>query len=159
MKKLSFFLTIMLIIFFSGIIYGKGSYVADEGLRDEAKQGFEKVLDLWRDGKYAELYDRTYGSGESREHFAERLASAPRRPACCWEKMQEVKVNPEREDKVNLWARIGLEGGGISETATRSFKLKKEYGVWKVSRKDILTLSGASKKRKRYIRRTFQNLQ
>ena len=86
-----------------------------------------------------------------KEHFVARLDSAPLKPACCWEKLQDVRVTVKKENAVTLRARIGLEGGVSNEYKSRSFKLVKEDGVWKVSQGDILSLSGASKK-KRYAR-------
>ena len=60
---------------------------------NEVRRDFETILDLWRDGRFAELYDRTYAAGSrSRESFLRKMSLADRRPACCWEKMQEVKV-------------------------------------------------------------------
>lgn len=134
-------------------VFGKGRAVTDEGFQTEAAKGFEQVLDLWRDGRYDELYDRTFGGGgDSRERFADRLAAAPRRPACCWEKMQDVKVSAGKGNRATLKARIGLEGGVSGDSVTRSFRMVKEDGVWKVSRSDIISLSGATKKKKRLMK-------
>jgi len=67
--------------------------------------------------------------------------------------MQDVSVSVKKEDAVSVRARIGLEGAVEKEYKTRSFKLVKEDGVWKVSQADILSLSGATKTKKRYVRR------
>lgn len=154
MRKPGFYLTVALTVALLAALVsslqGKGLYLPDAELQGEARKGFEQILDLWRDGKYGELYDRTTGSGkETRERFAVRLAEAPLRPACCWEKMQDVTVSAKHPDWVTVKARIGLEGGIGNEYKTRSFKLVKEEGVWKVSRSDILALSGGAKKIKR----------
>jgi len=58
------------------------------GSEQEVLRDFEKILDLWRDGRYADLYERTTGGKEGKERFAKMLASAPLKPSCCWEKMQ-----------------------------------------------------------------------
>jgi hypothetical protein len=143
-------LTVALLAALAPSLHGKGLSMPDPALHGEARKGFEQILDLWRDGKYGELYDRTTGSGkESRERFADRLADAPLKPACCWEKMQDVTVIARHADTVTIRARIGLEGGMGSEYRTRSFRLVREDGVWKASRSDILELSGGAKKKKR----------
>jgi hypothetical protein len=134
-------------------VFARGVPVTDVDLQAEAAKGFEQLLDLWRDGRYDELYERTFGGGETRERFAGRLAAAPRKPACCWEKMQDVKVKTGKGNRVTLKARIGLEGGVTGDFVTRSFRLIKDDGVWKASRSDIISLSGATKNRKRLMRR------
>jgi hypothetical protein len=134
------------------LVMAKGITVTDEGIQKEAAKGFEQLLDLWRDGRYDELYDRTFGGGESRERFAARLAAAPLKPACCWEMMQDVKVSAGKGNRATLKARIGLEGGVNGDSATRSFRLIKEDGVWKASRSEIISLSGSAKKKKRLIK-------
>ena len=157
MRKPAYFLTMAITVALLATLVtslqGKSLYLADAELQGEARKGFEQILDLWRDGKYGELFERTTGSGkETREHFAARLADAPMKPACCWEKMQDVTVSAKHADAVTVRARIGLEGGMATEYKTRSFKLVKEEGVWKVSRSDILALSGDAKKKKRQVK-------
>jgi hypothetical protein len=153
MKKLAVLLTMVLVMGLFCPVQGKTPYLSDEALQAEARQGFEQILDLWRDGKYGELYERTISSGkETKERFVARLAGASLKPACCWEKMQDVKVSAKKENAVTLRAKVGLQGGMGTEYKTHSFKLVKEDGVWKISQADILSLSGASKKKKRYVR-------
>jgi len=150
---LKMLLTVALMASFVSSAQAKNRYSPDDVLQAEARKGFEQILDLWRDGKYGELYDRTTGSGkETRERFAAKLADAPLKPACCWEKMQDVTVSAGQVDAVTIRARIGLEGGMETGYRTRSFKLVKEDGVWKASRSDLLALSGDSKKKKRKAR-------
>src|SRR5512137_2873804 len=154
MRKPAYFLTmaitVALLASLVSSLQGKDIYLPDAEMQGEVRKGFEHILDLWRDGKYEELFERTTGSGKvSRERFAARLADAHLKPACCWEKMQDVTVSAKHADAVTVRARIGLEGGMATEYKTRSFKLVKEGGVWKVSRSDILALSGDTKKKKR----------
>jgi hypothetical protein len=153
MRKLVVWLTMALVAGLLSPVQAKSPYMPAEGVQAEARKGFEQILDLWRDGKYRELYEKTTRSGkETRERFIARLAGAPFKPACCWEKMQDVSVSVKKEDAVSVRARIGLEGAMEKEYKTRSFKLVKEDGVWKISQADLLFLSGASKKKKRYVR-------
>jgi hypothetical protein len=115
----------------------------------EVRRDFETILDLWRDGRFGDLYDRTYAAGSrSRESFLRKMSAADRRPACCWEKMQDVKVTISGTDSATLRVRIGLERTGTeTDSCTRSFRLRRESGVWKASLSDILSVAGASRKK------------
>jgi hypothetical protein len=110
----------------------------------EIRRDFEAALDLWRDGRYEELYLRTYASGRvSRESVLQRLAAAGRRPACCWKKLQEVEITAGTGNTATLQARIGLEDRlGVIEHSTRSFRLVRQDGLWKPAMADILSLAG-----------------
>ncbi len=131
-----------------GPAWGKTPYLAEDELKAEAKAGFEKILDLWRDGKYEEVYARTtVGGKQTKEAFVARLAAAPLRPACCWEKLQDVKVVVKGDSAVTIRAKLGFEGVGSTEFKTRSFKLAKEEGVWCIAQSDLLSLAGAAKKK------------
>jgi hypothetical protein len=108
------------------------------------RKDFETNLDLWRDGRYEELYERTYSEGSrSRNTFIRKLTAAKRKPACCWEKLQDVSVSKGSEKNATLHARVGLENRfGTTEYSTRSFRMKQENGVWKPAMSDILSLAG-----------------
>lgn len=147
MRKLPFLLTIFMLLV---TVYPASAGVpnpADEGIKSEAQQGFVEILDLWRDGRFDALHERTIGGGKhTKDSFNTRLTAASRKPACCWEKMQDVAITIISDNKVNLQAKLGFERAGATEFTTRSFKLTKEDGVWKVSRSDILSLVGKAKK-------------
>ncbi|UFS71787.1 hypothetical protein LPW11_06230 [Geomonas sp. RF6] len=117
----------------------------------EVLHDFEQILDLWRDGKYAELYERTDAGSQGKETFAKKLASAPRRPACCWEKMQDVRVSVKNDRAAVVHVRLGLEGEvpGV-EYVTKAVKLKKEEGTWVISQSELYSLANVSKKKARY---------
>ena len=127
----------------------KAPYMSSEELQAESQRGLEEILDLWRDGRFEELYARTMASGRSsKEQFAKKLSSASRKPACCWEKMQEVRVSVKNDSTVTLRAKLGFESGQTgTDYTTRSFKLQKEDGVWCISQSDILSLAGTAKKK------------
>jgi len=130
---------------------GKTPYMPEEALKAEASKGFEDILDLWREGNYAALYERTISGGsETREGFAKKLADAPLRPACCWEKIQELEVTVKDDSRVILRAKLGFEGESATLFKTRSFKLEKGKQGWQVSRADILSLAGTGKKKARH---------
>jgi hypothetical protein len=112
---------------------------------------FETILDLWRDGRFGELYERTAGGKGGKESFTKRMAAAPRKPACCWEKLQEARVTLKGDDSATVHARLGLEGGVAgTEYVTKGFKLKRQDSVWQISQADLLALASPTKKRARY---------
>jgi len=126
---------------------GTGNRTATE---QEVLRDFELILDLWRDGRYDDLYQRTAGKG-SREQFAERLAAGTRKPACCWEKMQDARVSLKSPRAAVVRARLGFEGGmSGTEFVTGEIDLKKGDGFWTISRSDLMTLAKVSKKKARY---------
>jgi len=140
----------MLLLALACPLHGRTAPPSDPQLAAEAIRGLEAILDLWRDGNYRLLYERTNVAGrESRERFTRKLAAnSSRRPACCWEKLQDVSVSARGGDTVMVRGRFGLEGGpGGTEYVTRSVRLDREDGIWKVSQSDILALAGAKRKR------------
>ncbi|HEY6874697.1 MAG TPA: hypothetical protein VI298_18410 [Geobacteraceae bacterium] len=147
MGKLVFVLMLVMSLFGAGAVQGKTPYLGEEELKAEAERGFGEILDLWRDGRYDELYDRTLAGTQTKEGFVGRLAAAPFRPVCCWEKLQEVRVTMKSDDSAAIRAQVGLDGGSGTTFKTRDFKLVKEDGVWRISQADILSLSGAARKK------------
>lgn len=131
----------------SGVGNAAAPYLNDDELAAEARRDFELNLDLWRDGRYQELSGRVVLSGSlTREAFSERLANAPLRPACCWEKIQEVRVSIRGDQLATLSARLGFEGPATTYK-TKSFRLVKEDGLWRVAAADLLSL-GETKRKK-----------
>lgn len=128
------------------------SRIGDEVVKAEAERGFAEILELWHSRKFDELYGKTLSSGkQTKKSFVGRLSAAPHRPACCWQQLQDVAVTVKNDDSVVVRAKIGMEGIGDTEYRTGSFKLRKQDGVWRISRSDILSLAGSSKK-KRYTK-------
>lgn len=122
--------------------------IGEDEIKAEVQRSFEGILDLWRDGKYNDLYERTIAGGkQSKESFIKTLSTSLRKPACCWEKMQDVKVKLGYDDTATIKAKLGFKDGGATEFSTREIKMSKDEGVWKVSMSDILSLAGASKKK------------
>jgi len=117
----------------------------------EVLRDFERILDLWREGRYPELFERTFGGKESVEQFAKRLSAAPRRPACCWEKMQSPQVSVKSERLAAVRAKLGFEGNvSGTEFVTKWVKLRKEDGLWIIAQSDLYSLANLAKKRYRY---------
>lgn len=130
---------------------GSGKSRAVTSSEQEVLRDFEQILDLWRDGRYDDLYERTWGGKESREQFGKRLASAPRKPACCWEKIQDARVSIKGERTAVVKARLGFEGSVPgTEFVTKGIKLTKDGGLWIISQADLLKLANLSRTRARY---------
>ena len=136
--------TLVLLLFTNWPSSGASRFSSNEELKVEAERAFAQALELWRDGRYAQLYDRSKGR-ETREDFARRLASARLRPSCCWEKMQDVSVRLDGDSVAVVRAKLGFEGRGDTEYKTGSFRLVREDDVWLLSRSDIFSLAGGRK--------------
>lgn len=123
---------------------------ASAAAEQEVLGEFERILDLWRDGRYDELYRRT-GGRDGMEAFGRKLASAPRRPACCWEKIQDAQVSLRGGESATVRARLGFEESVPgTKFVTRSIRLKREGSAWTVSQSDLLALAQYSKRRTTY---------
>jgi len=135
-----------LIVFCSPPLPAVSTAAADDISAGEVRQDVEKTLDLWRDGRYEEVYSRVIAGSHTKEYFISHLASAPRRPACCWEKLQEVRVSRRDEWRATLHGKLGLDAGTGIEFMTRQLKLEKDGEVWKMTMSDVLALAGTGKK-------------
>ena len=145
MKLRAAVLTLILLLSTNWPSAGASRFTPVDELKSEAERAFGQALDLWRDGQFAQLYDRTKGGRETREAFARRLVAAPLKPACCWEKMQEVSVRLDGDSIAIIKAKLGFEGRGDTEYQTGSFRLVREDDVWLISRSDIFSLAGSRK--------------
>lgn len=116
------------------------------------EQSMSETLDLWRDGRYDQLFERLAHRGRtSREQFAARMRGATVHPACCWQKLEGFRVMGERRTEAVVYVKVGLEGiPGTADSCTRDFKLSNEGGVWKMQLNDILALAGLSGKKGRH---------
>lgn len=147
MKRLTMLVIAMTCLLTALPLWGEQKVSDAETLRSEAVRGFEEILDLWREGKFDELYYHTLISGkDTKESFVSRMASARLKPSCCWEKMQDLGVSVKTETSVVVRAKLGLDAPGEMEYKTKSFKLSKEDGVWRIARSEILSLAEADKK-------------
>jgi len=125
-----------------------------DAVKAEAVKTFEQILDLWREGDYGRLYDKTTVSGkETKESFSKQMAGARLKPSCCWEKMQDVVVHIKSPTSVVIRAKIGLDSMGEMEFKTKSFKMTNEFGEWRIARAEILSLAEAGKPKKSKNRR------
>ncbi|UPU36652.1 hypothetical protein M1B72_02800 [Geomonas paludis] len=131
----------------------RGAPAQDSSSASEAEvlKDFETILDLWRDGRFDELYQHTNGGRDGREKFANRLASAPRKPACCWEKIQEARVSLKSGKSAVVQARLGFEASTPgTEFVTKSIHLKREGSGWSIAQSEIYSLADLTSKKRRY---------
>lgn len=148
MIRVGFAAICLLLLFNVSSARGSSVYEPESDLKKEAQTALDQILDLWRDGKLTELYGVSVGDSNTMEGFAQRLSAAPLKPACCWQKLQEVTVKLQGDTKALVRAKLGFEGRGGTQFKTRSIKLEKEDGVWRISRTDILSLAEAGNRKK-----------
>jgi hypothetical protein len=123
------------------------------------EQSMSDTLDLWRDGRYEQLYEKLAHRGKtSREQFVNKMRETSVRPACCFQKLENFKVLNEKRTEATVYARVGLEGSpNKSESCTKEFKMSHEENIWKMQLSDILSLSGASARNSKHTSRKKHN--
>lgn len=158
MKLGSHIIAIVLAMVMSGAAWSDGPDAAREQVKAEALRGFEEILDLWRGDDYGALYSRlVHTPGSDTWKFADQLNHSGRRPACCWEKLQDVTVTVLDQGRVEILARLGIEVEGVgTRFVTRSFSLVKAGGVWRLPEADVISLAEPNMQRipKEYLYRT-----
>lgn len=107
----------------------------------QVESAFNEIINLWYEQKFDELYDRfAYKNNKtSKEKFISRMTKQKKRLACCWQKVQDVKIKINSSGKAEVKAKFGFEdlSNEISYvTADIPFYLKHE--TWRVKVKDIL---------------------
>ncbi len=143
MKRILVVLLVMASCLTSAGSWANETYNHQQQICNEARRGFEEILDLWRAWSTDELYDRVVPSaGSDRWDFVDQLNHSARRPACCWEKMQDVSVVYYDDNTVLLTAKLGIDVEGVgTRFVTRTFRLVRENGVWKIPETDIISLA------------------
>lgn len=116
------------------------------------EQAMSDTLDLWREGRFEQLYERLAHRGKtSKEQFVERMRDASVRPACCHNKLNSFKVLNEKRTEATVYAKVGLEGTpSAAEAVTREFKLTHEENSWKMQLADVVSIAGVTGKKKRH---------
>lgn len=123
------------------------------------EQSMSETLDLWREGRYEQLYEHLAHRGKtSKEQFVKKIRDTVIRPACCFQKMENFKVLNEKRTEATVYVKVGLEGTpGVESSSTREFKLTHEENMWKMQLADILALSGATAKKTRHVSKNKYN--
>lgn len=137
----------------------QSAIVAAESTSGILEQSMSDTLDLWREGRYDQLYEQLAHRGKtSKEQFVTKMRDTSIRPACCFQKLENFKVLNEKRTEAVVYAKIGLEGTpNVAESSTREFKLSHQENVWKMQLADVLALSGASAKKARHAARKKYN--
>lgn len=135
------------------LILSSTSFAAADYRTDPREQALSDVLDLWREGRFEQLYDiLSHRSGMTRERFADRMRESVVRPACCHHKLTSFRLITEKQTTATVYAQIGLEGGSGSDNSySKEFTLDHQEQRWKVRLADIKSLArltGTSKKKK-----------
>jgi len=148
MKRVSTIFAVLFALLLAAPLWGAEA-VNEGDIRSEVTRKFERILDLWREGNYGELYDHTLVSGkDTRESFTRKMSAARLKPSCCWEKMQDVSVMVKSPTSVVIRAKVGFDAPGDMEYKTKSFKLVREFGEWRIARSEILSLAEAGSLKK-----------
>jgi hypothetical protein len=115
------------------------------------EQSMSDTLDLWREGRYEQLYEHLAHRGRtSREQFVNKMRDTTIRPACCFQKLENFRVLNEKRTEATVYAKVGLEGTpNAAESSTREFKLTHEEHIWKMQLADVLSIAGATGKKNR----------
>jgi len=116
------------------------------------EQSMSDILDLWREGRYEQLYEHLAHRGRtSKEQFVLKMRDTVIRPACCFQKLENFRVLNEKRTEATVYARVGLEGApNAAESSTREFKLTHEEHIWKMQLADVLSIAGATGKKSKH---------
>jgi hypothetical protein len=126
-----------------------------------AQRGFERILQLWKDQRFAELYEfGTFASQVdlSPEAFERYMSYASRTLQCCWLLLQNVESRVVAPDTVHVRARVGFKNKeflmmrgqhryiarGFAEQETLTFPVRWEAARWRIDLFRILALSGVA---------------
>lgn len=138
-------------VFFPLILLFALPVLAETPSASSQEQALSATLDLWREGRYEQLFDQLSRRGRSsREQFVKRMRDTTIRPACCWRKLENFRVLSQKKGAATVYATVGLEGApGHDASSTREFTLLHEEGDWKMQLNDLYALAGVSGKQKR----------
>ena len=148
MRILSIFVSFLLFI----ALFLQVTPAVAEPIPAVLEQSMSDTLDLWREGRYEQLFEHLAHRGKtSKEQFVKKMRDSTIRPACCFQKLENFKVLNEKRTEATVYAKVGLEGTpNVAESSTREFKLTHEENIWKMQLADILSLSGATAKKTRH---------
>jgi len=145
MRFIALFFTVVTMVF--------AAVAGAEQRNDPREQALSDSLDLWREGRFEQLYDTlSHRTGMTRERFAVLLRDASVRPACCHQKLNGFRMISEKRTTAKVFASLGMEGSpGTASSQSREFTMDHEEGRWKMRMTDIKALAGQTsyKKKKR----------
>jgi hypothetical protein len=125
------------------------------------KQSMSEALDLWREGRFDQLYEHLSHRGKtSKEQFVARMRDVSIRPVCCWQQLENFTVLNEKRTEATVYVKVGLEGmPGTTDSCTREFKMSYEQGMWKMQLTDVFGLAGISGKKGKHAshKKSYKN--
>ena len=93
MRKLSLVASFLLL----AVLLGPARTSRAESAPGILEQSMSDTLDLWREGRYEQLYEHLAHRGRtSREQFVTKMRETTIRPACCFQKLENFKVLNEK---------------------------------------------------------------
>ena len=126
-----------------------------------AQRSFEYILQLWKDRRFAELYE--FGTFDSQvdlspEAFERSMSYATRTLECCWLLLQHVESRLVAPDTVYVKARVGFKNKaflvwrgqhrfiarGFADQETLTFAVHWEEPRWRINLLRVLALSGVA---------------
>jgi hypothetical protein len=148
MKMNRLILSVLVVLFLTLLPRHDGYVLAKdtEGEKiQQAKSVFNDVVELWYEQKFDSLYDKFAERGKStlsKEKFISRMTNEKKRLACCWQKVQDVKVKLYSSGKAVVSAKLGFEDlpTGVSYVNADVTLYLKDEG-WKIGVRDILAVS------------------
>jgi hypothetical protein len=156
--------SVLVVCLFVHPVPGAAQELTPDDLRQiafTAQRGFEHILQLWKDQRFAELYEfGTFASQVdiSPEAFARYMSYATRTLQCCWLLLQNVQSRVVTPDTVYVKGRVGFKNKeflvlrgqhrfiarGFAEQETLTFAMRWEEARWRIDLFRILALSGVS---------------
>jgi len=126
-----------------------------------AQRGFEHILQLWKDQRFAELYEFGTFANQvdvSLEAFERYMSYATRTLQCCWLLLQNVESRIVAPDTAYVKARVGFKNKeslvmrgqhhliarGFAAQENLTFAVRWEESRWRIDLFRILALSGVS---------------
>lgn len=112
-------------------------------IESEVREAFERILSLWKDGKYQVLYE--YGDRKSRtrmakEEFERRMKKRRWELAPSWETVRDVEVEVKGNSLASVSAKIGYrpKQGGETRFQTQTYPMRFEKGGWRIDLMKLL---------------------
>ncbi|MBI4641148.1 MAG: hypothetical protein HY731_10670 [Candidatus Tectomicrobia bacterium] len=152
---------ILLLSLFLPIFEASSENRAADAIKYEAEFALKKIVSLWKDEKYAQLYQ--YGTLDSQaeisiEEFAEFMVSEKEWTLqCCWATIQNIESVYKSDEGVYVRAKIGYEpkskgAAGQDRFIHETFKMVYEDRQWRLDLVKILdSVDGAFTKQKNTV--------
>jgi len=138
---LSVLMTSHLILLANHSTYASANVKEAETMQ-QVESAFNEIVNLWHEQKFDELYDRFVYKDKgtiSKGKFINRMTKEKKKLACCWQKVQDVKIKIYSSGKAEVKAKFGFEdqSNEITYIATE-IPLYLKHETWMAKVKDML---------------------